>query len=467
MNLPAPLESPTPPRAANPTLAPVPVPDPQRSPSVDTLRGLAVLGILGMNIVVFALPAATYNNTHNAAVNHYAGEFTGLNAAAWWINHLLFDQKMLSIFSMLFGAGLVLQDQRLAAGAGTRHASFAATWYRRMGALFLIGMFHAYLLWFGDILVAYALCGLLLYPLRKLGPRWLIPIGLIIFSVSIAINIGLGSLISMLQRSGEEAQTLLDSGQTLTSAQQRALDSWDHTRTKMLPTDTVLLAEVTARRGGWLDNFTFNARLSFFFQTILFLIWTFWRALGLMLAGMGLAKLGFFAAAWSARAYALTALIGYTLGLSLIIPGALQVQSREHDMGFTFGLGAQYNYLGSVLVAAAHVCVVMLICKAGALKPITGRLAAVGRMAFTNYLMQSVICTLIFFGFGLGYFAHFTRAQIYLFVLGVWALELLWSPLWLRTFRFGPAEWLWRSLTYLRFQPLRRDQTPHAQPSQA
>ncbi|MEK6703757.1 MAG: DUF418 domain-containing protein [Planctomycetota bacterium] len=438
------------------TPLPVPVADLERSTSLDTLRGVAVLGIFAMNIVAYALPSGAYTTTHNAAINQYAGDFTGFNAFAWWINHLVFDQKMMSIFSMLFGAGVVLQDQRLAARQGTQHASFAGTYYRRLGILFLLGMVHAYLIWFGDILVAYSLCGLLLYPMRKVRPRRLIAIGLVIFFVAVVINVGMGLMIGMIQRGGEEARALLDAGQTITESQKGMLEGWEQARPNMVPSAEKVLAEVTARRGDWIGNFKFNAGLAIFFQTFLFAIWTLWRALGLMLVGMALAKLGFFAARWQARTYATLAAIGYVIGLPVIALGATQLHARVGDVGFAFGLGAQYNYVGSLLVAFAHASVVMLICKSGVLRDLTARLAAVGRMAFTNYLMQSVLCTLIFFGFGLGYFAHFERAGAYLFVLGVWGIELLWSPLWLARFRFGPAEWLWRSLTYLRLQPLRR-----------
>lgn len=447
--------------------APTPVEVPCRAPSVDTLRGVAVLGILAMNIVVYALPIAAYSTTHDAVINQFAGDFTGLNAITWWINRLVFDQKMMSIFSMLFGAGVVLQDQRLAARQGTPHARFAGTYYRRLSVLFLLGMIHAYLIWFGDILVAYSLCGLLLYPMRKVRPKWLIAIGLAVFCVAIVVNVGMGLIIGMLQRGAEQAQALLDAGQTITESQKGLLEGWEQARANMVPSQEKLLEEVAARRGDWVGNLKFNAGLAIFFQTFLFAIWTLWRGLGLMLVGMALAKLGFFGARLQGRTYATLAAIGYIIGLPLIALGATQLHARQGDVGFAFGLGAQYNYVGSLLAAVAHASVVMLICKAGILNALTTRLAAVGRMAFTNYLMQSVICTLIFFGFGLGYFGHFERATCYLFVLGVWVLELLWSPLWLARFRFGPAEWLWRSLTYLRPQPLRRDQSPHAQPPQA
>jgi uncharacterized protein len=350
-----------------------------------------------------------------------------------------------------------MQDQRQARKIGEPHASFAGTYYRRLGILLLLGMIHAYAVWFGDILVAYAICGVFLYPMRTVRPSRLIAIGLIVFCVAILINTGLGAMITYLQRAGEEARTLLDAGQSITDEQKRILEAWDHTRPNVIPGEGKILAEVAARRGTWLESFNTNAELTMFFQTMLFLIWTLWRALGCMLIGMGLAKLGFFAARCTPRTYATLAFVGYLVGLPLIGFGATRVIANHADAGYAFGVGAQYNYVGSLFVALAHASLVMLICQLGLFKGAMFALAAVGRMAFTNYLMQSIICTFIFFGFGLGFFGKFERGEAYLFVLGVWALQLLWSPLWLEHCRFGPFEWAWRSLTYMNLQPLRRE----------
>lgn len=440
--------------SAQPAL--VPVQESERASSVDTLRGVAVLGILAMNIVVYALPSAAYTTTHNPAINQFAGEFAGGNAIAWWVNHLFFDQKMMSIFSMLFGAGVILLDQRQAARQGTPHGSFADRYYLRLAVLFGIGMVHAYGIWFGDILVAYALCGLLLYPARKLKAMHLIVIGMLVFSVAIVVTSGLGAMMSMMQSGAEEAQKAIDAGTTPSEFQQEMQKAWEGSKNDISPSDAKVMEEVSARRGSWWENFKANALLTFFFQAGLFFMWTLWRSLGLMLVGMGLAKLGFFAAKWTMGSYARLAIAGYVIGLSLIALGATQLLARHSDVGYTFGIGAQFNYVGSLAVALAHASVVMCICKSGIWSGLRNRLAAVGRMAFSNYLSQSIICTFIFFGFGLGYFGRFERGELVYFVIGIWALQLIWSPIWLKYFRFGPAEWLWRSLSYMRLQPMRR-----------
>jgi len=427
----------------------------ERMGSMDTLRGVAVLGILAMNMVAFGLPSGAYFNTHNVAVNTYAGAFTGLNSLAWWFNHLLFDQKMMAIFAMLFGAGVVLQDQRSAARAGTAHGSFAGVYYRRLGVLFVLGMVHAYGLWFGDILVGYALCGLLLYPVRKVGPMGLIVMGVVVFLVAVVLNVAVGGMLSAMQSEAERADRLLEAGQEISESQEAIVQAWSQTRYDIMPSATQVEAEVAARRAGWLSNFQINMEITIVAQTEWFWLWTFWRGLGLMLVGMALAKVGFWSARLLTRTYVAAAVCGYAIGLPIIAWGGVLVLERHDDAGFALGVGGQFNYCASVLVALAHASVVMLACKHGLLRGVTARLAAVGRMAFSNYLAQTVLCAVLFFGLGLGYFGSMQRAELWMVVLAVWAIELVWSPLWLARYRFGPAEWLWRSATYGRWQGMR------------
>lgn len=462
---------------------PTPVQDAQRAVSMDVLRGVAVLGILTMNIVSFALPGEAYINPMNDAVNAYAGEFAGMNRVVWWATFLFCDQKFMAIFSMLFGGGLIMMDRRgpmpipppipgdappppLASLGNPEVARlvpqiiparypprnpFAEIYYRRLLALFIIGMVHAYLLWCGDILVAYAICACALYPLRRMRPAWLFAIGLAIMLVAIPVDVVLG----WLSRAGGGGRPETDA-ETVDSA-------------------------VNAMRGGVASVLAHNAAETLVMQTFIFAIWTFWRTLGLMLVGMALAKWGVFANARPRGFYASLALAGYAIGLPLIAIGALRSIEHRFDFSWAMLTDWHFNYFGAFFVALAHVGVVMLCVRTGGpavaaghahpappepagtarrpaeLGPISSRLAAVGRMALTNYLMQTIICTTIFFGWGFARYAHYERATIYLLVPVVWALELFWSPWWLRRFRFGPFEWAWRSLTYWKLQPMRRE----------
>jgi uncharacterized protein len=129
----------------------------------------------------------------------------------------------------------------------------------------------------------------------------------------------------------------------------------------------------------------------------------------------------------------------------------------RHKFSNDYGLhgGKFYNSYGSVIVALGHVGMVMLIVQSGALYWLTRRLAAVGRMALSNYLTHSIVCTTLFYGYGFGLFGTINRTGLAAIVLIIWASQLLLSPIWLAHFRFGPAEWLWRSLTYGQPQPMR------------
>jgi uncharacterized protein len=423
-----------------------PVEAPARVGAMDALRGAAVLGILAMNIVAYALPGSAYMDPTADAF-----PFEGASRAAWWVQHLLFDQKFITIFSMLFGAGLVMMDGRADPGRG-----FAGVYYRRLLWLFLFGMVHAYAIWYGDILVAYALCGVMLYPLRRVRPGWLIGIGIVVALAAVVIGSAMGAGLMYLKTAAEEAQRILDAGGTLTQEQEGVLNGWREARQGMSPGPEERQRVIDAVRSGYAGAFKENAKQAVFMQTFLFLIWTSWRSLGMMLVGMGLARLGVFAAARSNAFYVRMAVLGIGLGLPVVAYGASRLVGHGFDMAWMFLIDGHFNYVASAAVALGYVALVMLLVKPGGARWLTDRLAAVGRMALTNYLMQSVVCTFVFYGWGLGRFAQHSRAEVMLVVAGVWALQLLWSPWWLARFHYGPAEWLWRTLTYGRGQAMRR-----------
>jgi uncharacterized protein len=179
----------------------------------------------------------------------------------------------------------------------------------------------------------------------------------------------------------------------------------------------------------------------------------------MMLIGMGLFRLGVLSAQRGYGVYAVLAVVGYGLG----IPLAALVSVRQMDVEFDPSRIAAWVPAAyqpeRLAVALGHVGLVMLLCKAGMLPRGRAVLAAVGRMALTNYLMQTVLCTTLFYGYGMDLFGRLTRAGLLWVVAGVWVLELAWSPLWLRTFQFGPAEYVWRWLTYLKRPPLLRRAT--------
>lgn len=400
-----------------------PVPESERIVAIDVLRGFALLGILLVNIQSFSMPDATIFNP-----TAY-GDLTGLNRWVWILTHVFVEQKFMTIFSMLFGAGILLMTRRVE----EKGLSSVRLHRRRMLVLLAFGLMHAYLIWSGDVLVWYAMCGLLLYRLRKKDARSLVIWGLAMLAVASLLSLFFGW--SMRYWPPDSVQELTESFQ---------------------PSSEKIAEDLASYRGNWLREIVYRAPHSLQSQTFVFAIWGFWRAGGLMLIGMGLFKLGVLSARRSARFYALLAAIGALAGIPAIVYGTWANFDSGWDIRYSFFYGNQYNYWASVLVSFAWVALVMLVCKRGILAPVTTRLAAVGRTAFTNYLAQSLICTTIFYGFGLGLYGRVERKTQVLIVLGVWAVELVVSPLWLRRFRFGPFEWAWRSVTYGKRQPMRR-----------
>ena len=396
----------------------------ERIVAIDILRGFALLGILIMNIQGFAMPAAAYSNPT------VYGDLTGANRWVWTLSHIFADQKFMTIFSLLFGAGIVLMSEKLDA----RGQRAWGLHYRRTFWLLLIGLAHAYLLWSGDILVAYALCGFWVYWLRRLRPRWQMALGILV--VSIPAFLWLGTGVSMQFIPPETVQEL---------------------QADWRPAAATIDAEVAAYRGGWLAQMDARVPRSVEFQTVGLLFWGLWRAGGLMLMGMALFRSGVLTGKRARRFYIGMVILGLAIGLPVVSVGVIQNFAHNWTMEFSqFGLGAQANYWGSLFVSAAYIGLLMLFARSRALPWLQKSLAAVGRTALTNYLLQTILATAIFYGHGLGLFGSVERVGQFGIVVAIWVVQLVVSPLWLRYYRFGPFEWLWRSLSYWRFQPMRR-----------
>jgi len=399
-----------------------PISPSERIMSLDILRGFAVLGILIMNIQNYSMIEAAYLNPMAY------GDLTGVNKWAWILSHIFGDQKFMTIFSILFGGGIVLFTNR----AETKDRSAAGLHYRRTLWLFVIGMLHAYLLWHGDILVSYSLCALFVFLFRKSTPKKLLIIGMIFISVSSILYLLFGWSMQLWPAEAIEGN----------------MAGW-------MPGVEIIEKELAAMRGGWLEQMSYRIISSLKFQTFIFLIWTGWRAGGLMLVGMALFKWGVLTAQRSNRFYLIMMIVGFAIGIPVVSFGVTQNFAAGWTMEFSMFFGWQYNYWGSLFVSLGYICLVMLFCRAVLFQKITRPFAAVGRMAFSNYLLQTLICTTIFYGHGLGLFGKVQRWQQVLVMIGIWMAQLIISPIWLRHFRFGPMEWQWRSLTYWKVQPFR------------
>jgi uncharacterized protein len=430
-----------------------PVTSNERISAVDVLRGVVVLGILLINIEDFGLPHADKSAVGTEWIGVYFPAEFSRHLALWTIWRAVFEGKMRAIFSMLFGAGMVLLTSRLERRGEAARA--ADIYYRRTLWLLAFGVVHAYLFWEGDILYSYAVSGLVLYPFRRLSARALIVIGVSVLAVSVP-----RAAVIALHRQDLRSQTLRanadeTAGKMLGDAQKDARAAWAEIEDTFAPGAETLQARRDDYRGGYARLFARRAQLVMYAESSDYYVWQFFDTFGMMLVGMGLLKLGVLTATRPARFYVAMATIGLGVGVPLsALTNYVQYLKRFDPVAVAW-LTAVYDP-ARLAVALAHIGLVMLVVKAGKLRHVTSSLADVGRMALTNYLATSIICTTLFNGYGFGLFGSLRRGQLYAVVLSIWCVQFLFSRLWLRSFRFGPAEWIWRSLTYWKLQPLRR-----------
>ncbi len=406
----------------------------ERHLSIDAVRGFAVLGILLMNIVGMGLPAFAYLDPT------YAGGSTGADFWTWAVNYVLTDGKMRALFTMLFGASAVLIAERAEAG----RPGPMQTHYRRMFWLFVIGMLHAYFLWWGDILVTYAVAGLFIFPFRKLGVRAL-------------LGLGAATLAALLAKNLVEAGQLqvLHAAAMAPGAAPDAVKAWQDVSPLLSPPQALALQQIAGFRGGFLDALAVRSQMSLLLQTSLYPTDALPEAIGQMFIGMGLFRAGFFTLRWSSRAYGAMIAVGYLLAAPATAWIAWKI-AASHFEPLALHRWEVWQQVSRPLIALAHASVLLLVIRAGLAHGLVERLAAAGRMAFSNYLMTSIITTLVFCGFGLGLYGELSRFQQLAVVAGVWAFMLVWSKPWLARFHYGPFEWVWRSLVKWSPQPFVR-----------
>lgn len=398
------------------TESPRPTPPSERIVSLDALRGFALLGILLINIWVFAMPEDVLLNPT------IYGDFTGANYYAWLLTHVFAEGKFITLFTLLFGAGIVLfTESKQRKGQPVREL-----YYRRTIWLIVIGLAHAYLLWYGDILVAYGLSALWVVTVRHWPPRQQLLVGVALFAVP----------------SGLELLVALQGGAEAIAAQ------WE-------PAASAIQQEVETYRSGWTAQLDHRVSSAIQRQTTGYVSYSFWRISGVMLLGMALFRLGVLSGERSTAFYRRLVAGGAVGGLSLILVGVALITLSDWSAGVAL-YWRQFNYWGALLLACAYLGGVFLYAGWRPDGPITRALAAVGRTAFSNYLLQTVLATSIFYGHGLGLFGTLERTELLGVVAAIWALQVLLSVLWLRYFRFGPVEWIWRVLTYRQREPLRK-----------
>ena len=400
-----------------------PVADKERVEALDLLRGFALLGILAMNIRAMAAPFGAYMTPHAFF------PYEGASRAAYLFTSVVFDLKMMGLFSILFGAGVLLYASKpTESGRPPR-----ALWFRRMFWLLLIGLVHAYLIWDGDILVPYALCGLIvLWWVRNWSVRALATLGLIFLAMGATLTVVQGLTWDMMPAADRAEQLAI-----------------------MSPTAEQAREQLAALLGSYPEIVAHRAPFVLVAQTIFFLMFFLWRCGGMMLLGMALYKSGFLEGRLPARTYGGVAAVSMVLGLALSTYGVTQVEAVAFAMPQRAAADV-WNYVGAIFASIGYAAALLLLVKHDVLPALRRRLAAVGQMALSNYLFQSIATAIIFLGWGFGFAGRLDYAEQLVVVAAIWIVQLVIAPLWLAHFRFGPAEWAWRSLTYWQRQPLRR-----------
>ena len=424
-------------------------PAPRRIEALDFVRGCALFGILLMNITAFGLPHA-YSNPTNA------GGAEGANLWAWIVMMVGFEGTQRALFSMLFGASVILLTSRLEASG---RSDVADIYFRRNLWLIGFGLINSFIfLWYGDILYAYGIVALFVFAFRKMAARHLLKIGL--------ATLLLGALWSghetyqliVKHEAYGEAAAARSAGRTLSAEQQAAVSAWEAARGEFKATPESRREAIAGHTSGYGAAFLHVAPINSYWQS-----WGMYRyffdIFGMVVIGMGLFRLGVLTLERPKRLYGAMLALGYGVGLTVNILETRWIMDHQFS-AISFAQSNISYDLGRLAMTIGHLGALLLFVRSGALPWLRRSMAAVGQMAVTNYLSQSLICGFIFIGFGL--YGQLERHQLYFVVLAIWALQLVVSPIWLKHYRFGPVEWLWRYLTYLKRPPLRREATAPA-----
>jgi uncharacterized protein len=411
---------------------------PLRIEQIDLLRGFALVGIFWVNIVVFGLPQGAY------AYPTLFGTADKLNLWIWASSEVFVEGTMRGLFSMLFGASalIFLDEVRLSSGGVTAVERF----YRRNLLLMGFGIIHAYLLlWPYDVLYAYGLLGLFLFPLRRLRARWLIAAGLALLLLG-EVTLGTGEGPPPYEMSTETAKSA-------NSADVRPAEELSDTEKMLKEARESMDKDIeTVRAGYWavfVDRLVITAdqQSTWMYRNHVFDIG------GMMLIGMALFKLGVLTGTCSSAVYLLLILAGYGSAVLLRGEGVYTALTDGFDAQLLRDIGDLNHDLGRLPGILGHIGMILLLARLALFVPLARALARVGRMALTNYIAQTIVSLILFIGFGL--YGTLERYQLALLCVAIWVLQIAFSYVWLAFYRLGPLEWVWRSLIYGAGQPMR------------
>ena len=385
-------------------------PSTNRIDSLDLIRGVAILGILIMNITSFSQIGMAYLNPKLGA---------GIEGINGWIHSFAFlfaDMRFMSMFSILFGAGMMLFVRNIEQ-KGLKPFKYH---YKRMFLLLGFGLIHAHLIWMGDILVPYAICGCLVFLIRNWSSKALVALASIFFMIPVVMNLLIYCTLSPSEL-GEIYGGI-----------------WNPESSN----------EIQAYQSSYLGQMKVRSQGAYYLETAQLLSEGLWRYSAMMITGILLFRLDWFKAIKGGAYYLRFGLVFLIAGLVISAFGLYLSYERLWEGAWSMTVGHQFTYIASFFMALSYISILVFWSTVGLGRRVQNLLKKIGRMAFTNYIFSSVVCTFIFYGHGLGYFAQFDRVQQWVVVLFVWLLILLLSNWVMSRYRQGPLEFIWRKLTY-------------------
>lgn len=425
------------------SFAPIKLTD--RIQSLDIMRGIVLFGILLMNINGMGLARAYDDPT-------VSGGSTGWDLYTWITTNMFFEGTMRALFSLLFGVGMfVLLDRLEKKGAGINAANI---YFRRLTWMLVFGLIHCYLLlWIGEILYNYALMGFLVYSFRNMAPKKLIVISACLFAAGTLWTYSDYKNDVKLVQQVALVKTYQSEGKPLTKELKEADQKWQKREEERSP--AAVEEYNTNMRKGYFHVVGFLAPVNMHYNEHFPYRYDLWDVFSMMLLGIALYKLNILSAKKSYRFYGIMALVGYGIGLCVNYYEVTMIMNSNFSL-----LGFSKSFLtydaGRVPIAMGHIAAIMLLCKLPVLQWLKSRLAAVGKMALTNYIMHSVIALFFFTGAGFGMFGKLQRHELLYVVFSIWIFQLIISPIWLKYFEFGPIEWVWRNLSYQKVHSFRK-----------
>ncbi|HJS53298.1 MAG TPA: DUF418 domain-containing protein [Chitinophagaceae bacterium] len=435
------------------TMTAVPTGQQERITILDSLRGIAILGILLMNIPGFGLPEVQTSDP--SVLNE-----TGINYKTWYTVDWALAGTQRAIFSMLFGAGMILFITRLEKRIDGMQA--AIYFFRRQMWLLAFGLFNAFvLLWFWDILYAYAIFGMLLFVFYRKSPKVLYILAFVcLVLMTVRENVDLYRGKKTIRKG--ELVTRIDTTQSkLTIRQKEDLEAMNGMKEESSKESKLKKHEKELRAigGNYASLYKAQSDKSAHVE-LYYTYYLAWDVLLFMFLGMAFFKTGVLTGNASNKLYWLMFIGGLGLGLLLsYFNQKAVIDTHFSQYEYTKKVPFNFYQVQRMLRSLGFFGLIMLMYKSGWFKWLFGLFRPVGQMAFTNYLAQSLIGGLFFYGIGLNYFGKLERYELYIYMVAVWIIEIIWSHIWLRYNRFGPLEWLWRSLTYWKKQPLKKNKS--------